>query len=251
MSASISALVVDDEPAARQRLMRCLKSDPDIRLVGACGSADEAAAHARSFGPELLILDVRLPGRDGFDLLNALSHQGVHPFVIFVTGHGDRSLDAFEAGAIDYLVKPFDEARLARALARAKSLIASGARGKSPAPDEPSAFARAPSRLLLTERGKVIVLLTRDIEFVQASGKVLKIYAGGRCFLHRQALRQLEARLDPSRFVRVHRSTVVNVEHIAEIHPLFHGDYELTLRRGTRLTLSRRFRARLKPFLLT
>ena len=135
----------------------------------------------------------------------------------------------------------------ARAISRAKSLIGSVA-GAAATPRQSPAPER--TRLLLSERGKVVVLSMRDIEFVQAAAKHVKIFAGGRCYSFRQPLGLLEQRLDSASFVRVHRSTLVNVEHIAEMHPLFHGDYELVLRRGTRLTLSRRYRDRLAPFLL-
>src|SRR5262249_30457950 len=151
---------------------------------------------------------------------------GLAPYIIFVTAYSDRSMDAFGIGAVDYLLKPFDDVRFARALARAKSLIAAHRAGNEPNIPRPS-LAAGRTRLLLSERGKVVVLAMRDIEFVQAAAKHVKIYAAGRCFTFRQSLGQLETRLDPASFVRVHRSTLVNVEHIAEMHPLFHGDYEL------------------------
>ena len=252
MNANIATLVVDDEPLARRRVMRLLRADPDINIVGTFASATEAAARAPELAPQLMLLDIRMPELDGFELVARLAEQGLHPYIIFVTAYSDRSMDAFGVGAIDYLLKPFDDERFGRAVARAKSLIASG-----PAPgtgaasaSQPRALAAGRTRLLLSERGKVLVLAMRDIEFVQAAAKHVKIYASGRCFSFRQSLAQLESRLDPASFVRVHRSTLVNVEHIAEMHPLFHGDYELILRRGTRLTLSRRYRGRLAPFLL-
>jgi two-component system LytT family response regulator len=250
MSATaIPTLVVDDEPLARRRVLRLLRGDPDIDVVGTFGSAGEALAQARALAPQLLLLDIRMPEVDGFELVAALAQQGVAPYIIFVTAYSDRSMDAFGIGAVDYLLKPFDDERFARALARAKSLIGAHHNGPAATAPRPS-LAAGRTRLLLSERGKVVVLAMRDIEFVQAAAKHVKIYAGGRCFTFRQSLGQLETRLDPASFVRVHRSTLVNVEHIAEMHPLFHGDYELILRRGTRLTLSRRYRERLAPFLL-
>ena len=252
MSAGIATLVVDDEPLARKRVVRLLSADPDIEIVGTFGSATEAATRAPELAPQLMLLDIRMPELDGFELVARLAERGLNPYVIFVTAYSDRSMEAFGVGAIDYLLKPFDDERFGRAVARAKSLIASdlpGGASAAPASRRPS-LAAGRTRLLLSERGKVVVLAMRDIEFLQAAAKHVKIYAGGRCFSFRQSLGQLESRLDPASFVRVHRSTVVNVEHIAEMHPLFHGDYELILRRGTRLTLSRRYRARLAPFLL-
>jgi two-component system, LytTR family, response regulator len=250
MGSAISTLVVDDEPLARRRVMRLLRADPDIDVVGTFTSATEAATRAREFEPQLLLLDIRMPELDGFELVELLAGQGMSPYVIFVTAYADRSMDAFAVGAVDYLLKPFDDERFARAVARAKSLIASGRQAGSVSAAQRPAPAGGYTRLLLCERGKVVVLVMRDIEFVQAAAKYVKIYAAGRCHTFRESLGQLENRLDPTCFVRVHRSTLVNVEHIAEMHPLFHGDYELVLRRGTRLRLSRRYRERLTPFLL-
>ena len=249
MNGAIPTFVVDDEPLGRKRVTRLLRGDPDIAVVGTFSSATEAVTHARELAPQLMLLDIRMPELDGFELVQSLAGQGLTPYVIFVTAYNDRSMDAFAVGAIDYLLKPFDDERFARALARAKSLIASGGSAGAISVQRPF-LAGGRTRLLLAERGKVVVLAMRDIEFVQAAAKYVKIYAAGRCYSFRQSLGQLENRLDPACFVRVHRSTLVNVEHIAEMHPLFHGDYELILRRGTRLTLSRRFRDRLAPFLL-
>jgi two-component system LytT family response regulator len=248
MSGAIPTLVVDDEPLARKRVLRLLRDDPEINVVGTFSSATEAIAQARDLAPQLLLLDIRMPEVDGFEMVASLADLGMSPYVIFVTAYSDRSMDAFGVGAIDYILKPFDDERFVRAVGRAKSLISSTSGGAAAA-QRPS-LAAGRTRLLLAERGKVVVLAMRDIEFVQAAAKHVKIYAGGRCFSFRQSLGQLEGRLDPASFVRVHRSTLVNVEHIAEMHPLFHGDYELILRRGTRLTLSRRYRDRLAPFLL-
>ena len=250
MSTGIATVVVDDEPLARRRLLQLLSEDPQINVVATFSSATEAERHARESAPQLMLLDIRMPELDGLELVASLAARGVKPYVIFVTAYQDRAVDAFSVGAVDYLLKPFDSERFARAIARAKSMIAAVREQAAAAAVAQPAPAPARTRLLLSERGKVVVLALRDIEFVQAAAKHVKVYAGGRCYSFRQSLAELEERLDPASFVRVHRSTVVNVEHIAEMHPLFHGDYELVLRRGTRLTLSRRFRERLAPFLL-
>lgn len=250
MSGAIATFVVDDEPLARKRLLHLLRADPDIRVVGAFDSATAAATRARQLTPQLLLLDIRMPELDGFELVATLAAQCINPYIIFVTAHSDRSMDAFGVGAVDYLLKPFDDERFARAIERAKKLIATGGQAQAVPAAQPAALGSSCTRLLLSERGKVVVLPMRDIEFVQAAAKHVKIYAAGRCYSFRQTLGDLESRLDPASFVRVHRSTLVNVEHLAEIHPLLHGDYELILRRGTRLTLSRRYRDRLTPFLL-
>lgn len=250
MNDSIATVVVDDEPLARRRLLHLLRKVHGINVVGTFGSAVEAASQANEVAPQLLLLDIRMPELDGFELLDTLAARGITPYVIFVTAHSDRSMDAFAVGAIDYLLKPFDDERFTRAIERARALITSGAALK-PVPDPPQrSLESGRTRLLLTEHGKVVVLSIRDIEFVQAAAKHVKIYAAGRCYSFRQSLRELESRLDPTCFVRVHRSVIVNVEYIAEMHTMFHGDYELILKRGTRLTLSRRYRERLAPLLL-
>jgi two-component system LytT family response regulator len=158
-------------------------------------------------------------------------------------------------GAVDYLLKPFDDDRFAKAIARARSLLVKE-RGtgdepaKTPGPGEQSSSTRLRDRLLVNDGGRVLFVPAREIEMVQAAGKHVKIFVNGHCYLARQALRDVEARLDNSHFVRVHRSTIINVEQITELHPLFHGDYEIVLKRGTRVTLSRRFRSRILPFLV-
>jgi two-component system LytT family response regulator len=250
MADAISTFVVDDDTRVRRRVLHLLQSDPEIRVSGAFGSATDAAALARERVPQLLLADIQSHGREAFDLLASLAEQGVRPHVIFITAHPDRAIEAFTVGAVDCLLKPFDDERLVRALARAKTLIAAQPDASVPCKSKPLPSSGRSGRLLLCERGKIIVLVMHDIEFVQATAKRVKVYAGGRCYSFRQSLTQVERRLDPSLFIRVHRSTLVNVEHLAELHPLFHGDYELVLRRGTRLTLSRRYRARLDPFLL-
>ena len=251
MKPEISAFVVDDEPVARRRIERLLRAVSDVRIAGTFGSAAEAVRAAGATVPDLLILDIRMPEIDGFELLSALAQRGLHPYVIFVTAYADRALDAFSTGAVDYLLKPFDEERFERSIERAKTLIRSKARASAA-----QSSARAAkesilgSRLLLSERGQVTVVPMHDIEFVQASARNVKIHAAGRCYIFRQSLRELEARLDPSYFVRVHRSALVNVEYISQMTSRLHGDCELVLSRGTRLTLSRRYRSRLRPYLI-
>jgi two-component system LytT family response regulator len=252
MNGRIKTFVVDDEPLALRRLERLLRADSDIEIVGAYDSATAAAVGARDLSPQLLVLDIRMPELDGFALVAALSQQGFNPYVIFVTAHPDRSIEAFAVGAIDYLLKPFDGERLARALSRAKILLTSGEvrRGESAVQSSPSLMDDR-TRLLLAERGSVVVLSLKDIEFLQAFARHVKIYAGGRCYVCHQSLGELERRLANNTFVRIHRSTVINIQHLAQLDPTFHGDYEIRLKRGTRLTLSRRYRERLTPFILT
>jgi two-component system LytT family response regulator len=172
----------------------------------------------------------------------------MRPFVIFVTAYSEYAVDAFGVEAVDYLLKPFDDARFGKAVARARAMLRKeqAAGGEEPRFPQP----RLRDRLLVNEEGRVLFVPTRDIELVQASGKHIKIFVHGRCFIARQTLRDVEARLDRSHFVRVHRSTIINIEQIVELNPLFHGDCEIVLKRGSRVTLSRRFRGRILPFLV-
>jgi two-component system, LytTR family, response regulator len=253
----LSALIVDDEPIARQRIRRLLARETDFRLIGDFASVAECETLDASVVPYLLLLDVRMPERNGFDLLASFEARGVHPFVIFVTAYAEYAVDAFGVEAVDYLLKPFDDDRFAKAIARARAMLekeraprddASGARdGAAPQMPPPP---RNRDRLLVNDGGRVLFVPAREIELVQAAGKHVKIFVSGHCYLARQALREVEARLDANHFVRVHRSTIINVEQIVELHPLFHGDCEIVLKRGTRVTLSRRFRSRILPFLV-
>jgi two-component system LytT family response regulator len=253
----LSALIIDDEPIARQRLRRLLAREPDFRLIGDFGSVNECEALDAGAVPDVLLLDVRMPERSGFDVLASFEARGVHPFVIFVTAYSEYAVDAFRVEAVDYLLKPFDDDRFAKAIARARALLdkertvgAEDSKARNPADAEMPAGSKFRDRLLVNDGGRVLFVPARDIELVQAAGKHVKIFVNGHCYLARQALREVEARLDANHFVRVHRSTIINVEQIVELHRLFHGDCEIVLKRGTRVTLSRRFRSRILPFLV-
>ncbi len=250
----LSALIVDDEPPARQRIRKLLASDPDVRIVGECASISQCERLDASVVPDLVFLDVRMPERDGFELLESFDARGIHPFIIFVTAYSKFAVNAYDAGAVDYLLKPFDDERFAKAMRRAKAaLIAGRLVGGAKVDDLPAAapeFSPVQDRLLVSEDGRILFIPTRDIELIQAAGKHVKIFVRGHCYIARQSLRNVEARLNKNHFVRVHRSTIVSVDQIAELHPHFHGDCEVVLRRGTRVTLSRRFRSRMHPFLV-
>jgi two-component system LytT family response regulator len=250
-SGQLSILIVDDEPIARARIEILLARDPQIRIVGACASVAQCERLDASIVPDLVFLDVRMPQRDGFDLLESFNARGIHPFVIFVTAYSQYAVNAYDAGAIDYLLKPFDDLRFAQALARAKAAlkldrIASDTRDVPSVAYEPRPV---PDRLLVSEDRQTLLIPTRDIELIQVAGKHVKIFVRDHCYLTRQSLRNVEARLDKQYFVRVHRSTIIHVDQIVALHPLLHGDCEVVLRRGTRVTVSRRFRRRLQPFL--
>jgi two-component system, LytTR family, response regulator len=251
-SAPLSVLIVDDEPLARHRVRLLLMRDPEIRIVGECASVAQCERLDANIVPHLIFLDVRMPERDGFELLESFSARGIHPFVIFVTAYSMYALNAYDAGAVDYLLKPFDDDRFAKALARAKAALSRDRITGDIRVGEPAATLEqrlGQERLVISEDSRTLLIPTRDIELIQVAGKHVKIFVRGHCYLTRQSLRSVEKRLDKIRFVRVHRSTIISVDQIVELHPLLHGDCEAVLKRGTRVTVSRRFRKRLQPFL--
>jgi len=244
----IRALVVDDEPLARERVRRLLASDDEVMIVGECNDGISAVRRIEELRPDLLLLDVQMPGKDGFEVIEAISGQP--PVVIFLTAYGHYAIRAFDACAVDYLLKPFDEERFRTAIERAKSALVASA------PDEPApsahplqadgAFLR---RLLVKERGRLVFVGADEIGWIEASGNYAVVHVGARAFHVREPLGSLEARLDPERFMRVHRSTIVNLDHVRELQPLFHGQFRVLLDDGTRLTMSRRYRGALDRFL--
>jgi two-component system, LytTR family, response regulator len=248
-SGTLSVLIVDDEPLARRRIRLLLSRDPQIRIVGECASVAQCERLDAGIVPDLLFLDVRMPERDGFALLESFDARGIHPFVIFVTAHSSYALNAYEAGAVDYLLKPFDDERFAKALERAKSALNGRRINRDVISDRGTGVAGQKAghdRLLVTEGNRILLIPTARIELIQVVGKHVKIFVPDRCYLARQSLRSVEDRLDKHRFIRVHRSTIINVEQIVELRPLLHGDCEVLLKRGVRITVSRRFRARLQ-----
>jgi two-component system LytT family response regulator len=254
MTQPLSILIVDDEPIARNRIRKLVAGDRDVRIVWECASVAQCERLDAGIVPDLVFLDVRMPERDGFELLKYFDVRGIHPLIIFVTAHAKYAVDAYAAGAVDYLLKPFDDERFAKAMVRGKATISVGrlldaAKSGDPPVTTPE-LRPLLDRLLVSERGRILFVPTRDIELIQAAGKRVKIFVSDHCYLARQSLRNVEARLGSKRFVRVHRSTIINVNQIVELHPLPHGDCEVVLKRGKRVTLSRRFRSSLQPFLL-
>jgi two-component system LytT family response regulator len=241
--APIRVAIVDDEPLARAALRVVLATDPEVVVVGDC-IGTEAPALIERAGIELLFLDVQMPEVDGFGVLAALRPEAL-PATVFVTAHDAYAVRAFEVHAIDYLLKPFDDARLLTALARAKQRLAQhGAAAGEPLRallDEHSR--RSPERLLVRERGKIVAVRSSDIDWIEAADYYATLHVGGATHLVRQTMSELEASLDARQFVRVHRGAIVNVDRIREVHPLFRGDCTLVLADGTEVRLSRTRRA--------
>jgi two-component system LytT family response regulator len=245
----IRALIVDDEPLARQTLEVLLAADPVIEVAGVCKNGREALARLSRDPLELVLLDVQMPGMDGFEVLARLPPERL-PAVVFVTAHDRHALRAFEVCAVDYVLKPFDNARLARAIERAKDLIRLGqARqltqrllamlGGSPAA-APGAGDHGPAdRIAVKDGVRVTLVPVGDIDWIEAEDYYAGIHVGARLYLLREPLWALERRLDPSCFLRIHRSALVNVARVRELCSLPGGEAELVLRDGTRLPVSR------------
>jgi two-component system LytT family response regulator len=249
----IRTLIVDDEPLARQRLRALLAGAADFDLIGECGDGDEAVTAIGEHGPDLVFLDVQMPGRDGLGVVAALDPERL-PAFIFVTAYDRYALQAFEVQALDYLLKPFDRDRFEKALERARAAVRRG-----PSPDaghqlralieEMKPGRKFLERILIKSGSRVLFLKVEELDWIEAAGNYLRLHVGAEMHLLRETMNALETRLDPARFLRIHRSTIVNIDRIQEFQPLFHGDYAVLLRDGTQLTLSRGYRQKLpEPF---
>ncbi len=231
----LRTLVVDDEPLARRNLTVLLRRDPQIGTVAECGSGAEAIDAVRSSRPDLVFLDVQMPECDGFDVLELLGADAP-PAIVFVTAHDDYALRAFEAGALDYLMKPFSNARFERALNRAKERLAHQ--------ELPST--RASDRLIVKSAGRVLFVEVADIDWIDAANYYACLHVRGSTHVLRRSLAVLERELDSAKFCRIHRSTLVNLERVRGMELMDDGEYAVLLKSGERLRASRRFRKSLQ-----
>jgi two-component system LytT family response regulator len=230
----IRALVVDDEEHARASVRSLLDAQPRWQVVGECDSATALRDALVALAVDVVFLDIRLPDADGMNVARVLRDSARGPLIVFTTAFEQYAVDAFEVQAIDYLLKPFDDARFQAALSRAEqALSAANQRG-----DE-----RYRRRLVIRSIGRVQFVEVAQIDWVEASGNYVEIHAGAESFLHRERMRVLETQLDPAEFVRIHRSIIVNRAAVAEIRPIAGGDHTVLLRGGQRLRLSRTYRS--------
>ncbi len=250
----IRTLIADDEPLARERLRTLLARHADVEIIGECSNGADAIEAITDLRPDLVLLDVEMPRLDGFAVLEALDPDSL-PAIVFVSAHDQYAVRAFEAHALDYILKPFDEARVDRTLHRVRGQLA-GAADTSRHTDprllsllEELRDRRRSDRLVVKTGGRVVFLRTEDIDWVEASGNYVRLHVGGESHLLRESMKNMERRLDPSTFVRIHRSAIVNVDRIRELEPWFHGEYIVILRDGTRLTSSRVFSDRLNALI--
>ncbi|MFN2563633.1 MAG: LytR/AlgR family response regulator transcription factor [Gemmatimonadaceae bacterium] len=249
----IRTLIADDEPLARERLRALLARHADIEIIGECANGSDTIQTITELRPDLVLLDVEMPQVDGFAVLEALDADAM-PTVVFVSAHDQYAVRAFEAHALDYILKPFDEARVDRALRRVRGQLARAGGARTIDPGLVSLLEelrdrRRSDRLVVKTGGRVVFLRTEDIDWVEASGNYVRLHVGGEAHLLRESMKNMERRLDPSTFVRIHRSAIVNVDRIRELEPWFHGEYIVILRDGTRLTSSRVFSDRLNALI--
>ncbi len=251
--ASIRTLIVDDEPLARERIRLLLEQEPDLEIVGECSDGNEALAAIRRASPDLMFLDIQMPELDGFGLLAQLDPARL-PAIVFVTAFDQFALRAFEVHALDYLLKPFDSERFQAAVQRARQWIQRNQAGEldqrlSALLTDLKGASKAPDRLAVKSGGRVLLLRIEDIDWVEAADNYVNLHIGREAHLLRETMNALETRLAPDRFLRISRSTMVNVDRIKELQPMFHGEYAVILHDGTRLTLSRGQREKLSLLL--
>ena len=254
MSHRLRVLVVDDEPLARSGIADLARRDPELDVIGECGDGLAALDAIQRLAPDLVLLDVQMPELSGFEVLQQLPQDKL-PAVVFVTAFDSYAVRAFEVHALDYLVKPFDDARFVTAMRRAKAAIRD---------NEPTALhrrlvdmlERIPPGLGITDRyltrivvrnaGRTLFVRTTDIDWIEAADYCVKLHVQGKVHLLRESMAALTDRLDPSSFFRVHRSAIVNLERIIELQPMFKGEHVVLLQDGTRLKLSKSRRSELE-----
>ncbi len=248
----IRTLIVDDERLAREKVRTLLASDEEIDVIGECANGAEAIAAVRKQKPDLVLLDVEMPGANGFEVLHRLRGEKL-PAVVFITAHDEYAVRAFEVEAVDYIMKPFDRRRFTDALRRAKKQLV------EPAEDAEARILRLLERVVkggrepkpldhfvVKGRDRTFLVGVADIDWIEAQGKYVRLHTAGGSHLVRESITEVEQRLDARKFLRIHRATIVNVKRILEMHRGFGGGVFVMLRDGTKLTMSRRYRTRIR-----
>jgi two-component system LytT family response regulator len=242
----IRVLIVDDEPLARKKIRTFLKEHADVEVVAECGSGHDASSAITLLTPDLLFLDIRIPDRDGFEVLKSVDNSRL-PGVIFTTAFDEYAVKAFDVDALDYLLKPFNRERFARALERFR------ARWRQSHHRERVRFfewlqdsAGPAKRLVVKSNGRILLINAEAVQSIKAEGDYVRIQAGKQNYLLRETMHSLESRLDPQRFIRIHRSVIVNLEFVVGFKPLLGGDYRVFMKDGAEFTLSRTFRKQLR-----
>jgi two-component system LytT family response regulator len=243
----IRTVIVDDERHARQKVRALLAGESDVEIVRECANGDDAVKTINEVRPDLVFLDVQMPGRDGFDVLREIGDAAKH--VVFITAHDQYAVRAFEVQALDYLLKPFDRQRLDKALQRVRARMRDGddlqeqlrALVEQVRPPETTI-----DRIMVKSAGRITFLRVDEIDWIEAADNYVRLHAGRETHLVRETMNNLETRLDRRTFVRVHRSAIVNIDAVEEIRSLFHGDHNILLRTGVEIPLGRSYRDRLE-----
>ena len=243
---TIRALIVDDEAPARDLIATLLRNEPDLEVVGECNNGRDAIAAIQRLSPDLVFLDVQMPGLDGFGVLAELQTERL-PLVVFVTAFDRHAIRAFEVHALDYLLKPFEYDRLRQAVRHARTQLAQGPDAADQTRlisllEELHNRGQSWNRLAIRDAGRIVFLQPDQIDWIEAEGNYVRLHIGKESHLLRETMTAIEARLASRKFLRVSRSTIVNLERVVEWQPLFHGDSVVILRDGTRLTVSRVYR---------
>jgi two-component system LytT family response regulator len=240
---AIDTIIVDDEPLARQKLAFLLKKDPAFRIVAQCASAGEAINALTTHRPALMFLDIQMPDDNGFAVVNSIDPDH-RPKIIFTTAYDQFAMQAFEAQAIDYLLKPFDEERFARAVKRAKDEIVAEAVHRSPSNGH-----KKLERFIVKSEGRILFFTTEEIDWIEAASNYVRLYSNGKGYLVRHTMNDLERKLDPAHFLRIHRSIIVNIHKIRGIQPCNSGEFIVSLISGKELPSSRGYRQNLGSLL--
>jgi two-component system, LytTR family, response regulator len=248
----IRVLLVDDESLAREMLREMLQDDPQVTIVGESCNGHEALEAIRTHSPDLIFLDVQMPELGGFEVLEALGKE--IPRVIFVTAYDQYAVRAFEVHALDYLLKPFDQERFDISWQRARAQILRDRDGGTDQRilallEEMKAGNKYLERLVIKASGRIYFLETAEIDWIEAEGNYVSVHSAKKSHLLRETISSLEAQLDPRKFLRIHRSSIVRIDRIQELQPWFHGEYRIILQNGTQLTLSRNYRDKLQEAL--
>jgi two-component system, LytTR family, response regulator len=244
MTHKIRTLVADDEPIARARVVSLLKGEDDIEVVRECATGEEARAAIEQDRLDLVFLDIQMPEMSGMELARTIQTNG-EPAVVFVTAYDQYALRAFEVHALDYLLKPFSAERFRAALGHAREHVAKRRAAVGLPPNgitSPRDQGQRRHRLMIKSGGRIHFVRTSDIDWCEAAGNYVRMHVGQQEYLVRDTMGHLESQLEPQQFVRIHRSTIVNVDRIQEMQSSFNGEYVVLLRNGTRLTLSRGYR---------
>lgn len=250
---TITTLIADDESLARKRLIRLLKKKEEIEIVAVCKGGEDAVDRINETKPMLIFLDIQMPETNGFEVLQKISRDEYYPNIIFVTAYDEYALQAFDVHALDYLLKPFDENKFYASLDRAIDIIEQSTSHHlwNRLDDMVKTMGNSRkhlSRVMIKTSGRIFFLPAKEIDCIESAGNYVRIHSGKQSYLLRETMTNMEEKLDPDTFYRVHRSTIINLDKVKELEPWFHGDYQIIMENGKKLTLSRNYKRLLRKF---